>query len=261
MRIRITLNHRNGVKLPINYQYYIQSWIYKVISKADQEFSTWLHDHGYEKDGRKYKLFTFGKLNPARYRIHKQNQLFECQEGPTTLDISFLINDALNHFIFGLFNSEDDVFLGNQKYGAHFQVAQVEVLEQPVFENKMKFRFETGCCIPFQKENDKYPKYLHPLDDSAFSALFFRNLIHKFQSSPITKNAPLPIGKTSISILSTPKSVLVSIKEDDVVKNSKIRGYLFDFEITAPKELIEVGYFSGFGTKGSMGFGLVRTLI
>ena len=260
MRIRITFNHQNGIKIPINYSYYIQSWIYKVISKADSEFATWLHDNGYEKDGRKYKLFTFGRLKPLRYRIHKQSQLFECQEGPTTLDISFLINDALQHFIFGLFNFEQEVYFGNKQNGGYFQLEQVQVLEKPTFSENMKFRFETPCCIPMQKDNEKYPKYLHPTDDSAFSDQFIRNLIKKFQISPTSKNSPLPIGKTALNILSTPKSVLISIKSEDEQKSSKIRGYIFDFEIVAPKELIEIGYFAGFGAKGSIGFGMAVLL-
>lgn len=128
MRIRITLSHKRGIKIPINYSYYIQSWIYKVISKADNDFSTWLHDNGYEKDGRKFKLFTFGRLKPVKYRIHKETQLFECQEGPTTLEISFLIDDALQHFIYGLFNSEQEVYFGNKQNGGSFQLENVQVL-------------------------------------------------------------------------------------------------------------------------------------
>ncbi len=260
MRIRITLNHKNGIKIPINYTYYIQSWIYKVLSKADPTFSKWLHDNGYEKDGRKFKLFTYGRLKPIKYRIHKQSQLFECQEGPTTLDISFLINDTLQHFIFGLFNSEHEVFFGNKQNGANFQLENVQIMELPEFRNNMKLRFETPCCIPMRKENDKYPKYLHPTDDLEFTSLFFKNLLNKFQSSPITKNSVLPIGKTALKILSEPKSVLISIKNDDEQKKSKIRGYTFDFEIIAPKELIEIGYFAGFGTKGSIGFGMTELI-
>lgn len=124
----------------------------------------------------------------------------------------------------------------------------------------MKFRFETPCCIPMRKVDDKYPKYLHPNDDSEFSSLFIRNLLSKYQSSPITKNNPIPIGKTTLKVLSKPKSVLISIKDENEQKRSKVRGYIFDFELTAPKELIEIGYYAGYGTKGSIGFGMAELL-
>jgi CRISPR-associated endoribonuclease Cas6 len=35
----------------------------------------------------------------------------------------------------------------------------------------------------------------------------------------------------------------------------KVRGYLFDFEITAPPQLIKTGYESGFGAMNALGFG------
>ena len=41
---------------------------------------------------------------------------------------------------------------------------------------------------------------------------------------------------------------------------TKIIGYLFDFEITAPPELIRLGMLAGFGGENAMGFGAVKIL-
>lgn len=49
--------------LPFNYQYPVSSWIYKVLSKADKEFATILHELGYKiENGKTFKLFTFSQI-------------------------------------------------------------------------------------------------------------------------------------------------------------------------------------------------------
>lgn len=100
MRIKLTLNHPPNSILPINYAYPISAMIYKMLQKADPVFSQWLHEHGWGEDGKKYKLFTFDKLTPTYFKI--QGDRFILVEGPTYLTLSFLMDEALGHFIQGL---------------------------------------------------------------------------------------------------------------------------------------------------------------
>ncbi len=58
--------------LPLNYQYPLSAWIYKVLARGDRGFAEFLHEQGYKMENQKtFKLFTFSNLRfPANtYRI------------------------------------------------------------------------------------------------------------------------------------------------------------------------------------------------
>ncbi|MCH8568718.1 MAG: hypothetical protein LAT67_10660 [Balneolales bacterium] len=48
MRIKLTITPEGaGNILPINYQYEISAWIYRMIHDGNAEFAAWLHNKGY----------------------------------------------------------------------------------------------------------------------------------------------------------------------------------------------------------------------
>ena len=53
------MNATENIRLPIHYNYLIQSLIYHSL---DEEFAEFLHDQGYEVEKRKFKLFNFSRL-------------------------------------------------------------------------------------------------------------------------------------------------------------------------------------------------------
>ena len=56
----------------------------------------------------------------------------------------------------------------------------------------------------------------------------------------------------TFKLLSAPKARLLHIKQ------TKVKGYLFDFELMAPKDLMRLGFLGGFGEKNSsLGMGMV----
>jgi len=252
MRLQLTLEHRNNSGLPINYQYFISSWIYHTLGRANPEFATWLHEQGYGYGGKQYKLFTFSQLMPQRYDIDKQQGLFICQQSPTTLILSFHLNEAFQHFVVGLFNDQK-FSLGNRDFQVDFSIQSVETLPKPVFTNTTRFHLQKPLCISRDEMGKAQAQYKSP-EDSGYPELLFQNLLRKKQALENTTDNP----KSSISfkdlnfkLLSEPKSQLLHIK------NQKIRGYLFDFEMTAPIELLELGYYGGFGEKNSsLGMGM-----
>ena len=72
MELKITFsNPGNNTVIPIDYQYYLSSWMYKIINDGDAEYATFLHDTGYKvqsttsnddkafESSRVFKLFNF----------------------------------------------------------------------------------------------------------------------------------------------------------------------------------------------------------
>ena len=258
MRLRLTLNHPPNQILPVNYQYLISSLIYRTLGNADSEFAKQLHEHGYDFGGKKYKLFAFSPLRPKWFDLDKRNAAFILAKSPTILELSFYVDKAVQHFVMGLF--KDQKFeLSSGHFGAKFEVVGMEMLSRPQFEKRMRFRLQTPLCVSQKRGGRVHATYLSPEDDG-YVKLLLQNLLRK-QNALIAAPVGGEVDKLDIDfpydfrILSQPKSKLISIK------GSKIRGFLFDFELMATEELMEVGYFSGFGGKNSsLGFGMVKIL-
>lgn len=258
MRLRLTLDHQPRQILPVNYHYLVSSWIYRTLGNADHEFATQLHQQGYDFGGKKYKLFTFSALQPRWFDLNKKERSFILTQAPTILELSFYMDEALQHFVIGLF--KDQRFrLASSNFKADFEVRSIEVLPKPVFQDTMRFHLQTPLCISHDVEGEKYAQYLHP-EDEAFGMLLLQNLVRKqLATTAIPQPAhsldadPLFDLSYNFKILSTPRSKLLSIKD------TKVRGYLFDFELSAPAELLELGFFAGFGEKNSsLGMGMGR---
>ena len=258
MRLRLTLNHQPNQVLPINYQYLISSWIYRTLGNANSEYASRLHNHGYDFGGKKYKLFTFSPLRPKWFDVDKRKATFTLAKSPTVLELSFHIDEAVQHFVMGLF--KDQRFeLSSGNFLARFEVAGIEMLPPPMFEDTMRFRLQTPLCISQNNEDREHATYLSPQADS-YVNLLLKNLLRKQCALTPAGDSEFEAVTTvdfphDFKILSQPRSKLISIK------GTQIRGYLFDFELMAPKELIQVGYFGGMGEKNSsLGFGMVKIL-
>ena len=68
MQFKLTFALSEPLTLPLSYHSALQGMIYHVLSDAP-EFSAFLHDDGYTRNRRAYKLFVFGALE-GPYRVH-----------------------------------------------------------------------------------------------------------------------------------------------------------------------------------------------
>ena len=71
MRIKITCDIGEGIRLPINYNYFLASAIYGFLRESDPEYADFLHQDGYELENRRFKLFTFSQLMAKRREIRE----------------------------------------------------------------------------------------------------------------------------------------------------------------------------------------------
>lgn len=259
MRLLLTLNHQTNQALPINYQWLISSWIYRTLEKASPEFSAWLHEKGFGYQGRQYKLFTFSALSPQRYQIDQKAQAFVLVQPPSTIQLSFYVDEAMQHFIMGLFKGQQ-FSLKSGRFQADFEVSAIEMLAPPPFHEQMRFRLLTPLCVSRQEEGKKYADYLHP-EDEGYGELLIQNLLHKQGAlqqqavGPTYPNAEVDPPCDFRLLSQQPKSKLFTIK------GVSIRGYLFDFELAAPTDLLELGYYAGFGEKNSgLGMGMAGVM-
>ena len=69
MRIKITCDIGEGIRLPINYNYSLSGVIYQFLRESDPEYAQFLHQDGYEVENRRFKLFTFSQLMAKQRKI------------------------------------------------------------------------------------------------------------------------------------------------------------------------------------------------
>lgn len=264
MRFRLILatavKRGNETAIPVNYQYELSSWIYKILNLSNPEFARWLHDSGFINAHRKFKLFTFSNLKPARYQI-KGDRMFIAPE-ETELIISFFLPDAVEHFITGLFKNQH-LRLGDKISSADFIIRQIEKLPDVEFKHHMCFSTISPMIISSNSQRDgKYPQYISPQDDQ-FADLFINNLVAKYMALAeagkigINKQDLQADDRIAFKLNGEPRSKLIKIKAG-TSQETFLRGYHFTFELSAPEELVRIGYYAGFGEKNSLGFGCVE---
>jgi len=255
MRFKITLNRIGRQRmLPMDYQYYLSAWIYKVIGKADPEFSNFLHTEGYATGYKQFKLFNYSPLIFGRPTLWKEKNLFEIRTDQLSLSVSFHLAEAAEKFIIGLFNNQQ-VYVGDQFNGLDLVVSQVERLPEPELKSTMNYRAVSPVVISLKDETDKYAQYLTPADEN-YTELLRQNLWNKYDSIPNIEKLPNDLS-FQFKLKGESKSKLVTMKPY-TPEQSKVRGFVFDFTLTCPVEIHQLIRTTGIGEKNSMGFGWVE---
>jgi CRISPR-associated endoribonuclease Cas6 len=150
--------------------------------------------------------------------------------------------------------------LGDKKSSVGFTVQQIEKLPEVDFTNNMSFRTISPMIISQNtKPEQKYAQYLSP-EEAGYGLLLANNLINKFvalvekghiQANNLPAKDDVPIV---MSMEGKPRQKLIKIKAGNE-SETFLKGFLFSFNLSAPVELMRIGYYGGFGEKNSLGFG------
>ena len=102
-------------------------------------------------------------------------------------------------------------------------------------------------------EGKKHPQYLSP-DEGEYAQRFAQNLLNKHKT--LVEESSYTLDDISFRLIrrGKPYSRLVTMKAF-TPEESKVKGYLYDFELKAPAELLQLGLEAGFGEDNAMGFG------
>ncbi len=258
MRFKLTLSRKGKSKfIPVDYQYFIGAWIYKIIGKADNQLAAFLHGTGYGEGNKKFKFFNYSPLDLRPYLLWIEKQVFELQNDQISFCVSFLIDRVAEGFIKGLFMNQE-VFIGDRFNGADFMVSRIEALPVPMFKETMNYSLKSALVLSV-KEPDNRVLYLSP-DDARYKNCFIKHLAEKFNTVLIARpqlRQEIAVD-TEISfdlkIASRFKSRLHTIKPG-TREQTRVKGFVYDFELTAPVEIHEMAYSAGFGEKNAIGFG------
>jgi len=255
MRFKITLipdKRAFGDRIPLNYQYECSAVIYKILSQSDEAYARWLHDNGFRTDGKQFKLFTFSRLDMAKWK--RQGDSLQLLSDTVEWEISFLPERSTQEFIQGLFK-EQTFELGNRDAKVRFRVQNIELMPSPDFGETMQFECSSPMCLTFKRDDGGYD-YISPTHPMA-AEIIKQNLLNKYKAFTAHDFYPSDFD-FRLKVLNTPKSALIIIKAN-TPQESKMRGFICNFELTAPAGLMKIMYECGIGGKNSLGFGMVRT--
>lgn len=255
MRFKLTLriNRKYGDNLPYNYQYEQSAVIYRILAQADKQYSLWLHENGYSANGAKrFKLFTYSPFIFDRvHSIPKAGCLNIIGEYAVWY-ISFIPEKSTVEFIQGVF-AHKQFTIGNKDCKVAFDIVGVESMPTPSLSEEMIFHTLSPICVKLH-EGEK-TTYLSP-EEPQFTQGLLKGLVSRIGSitgkslNSDTSNFEFTmIGNKS-------KSKLVTIKAK-TPQETKVRGYLCDFKLKAPIELMQIAYEGGIGELCSQGFGFI----
>lgn len=250
-----------GQLLSLSYKYELSAWVYKQIERADSPFADFLHSKGYVLAGKRFKLFTFSDLYVPKYEI--LDDRIKILTSEISFVISFFVDRIAESMIVGAFQEGGTEFqLGDYISQLALRIENIQLLPLTIPDGVLRLKTTSPMVVsrePKVAMGEKYAQYLMP-EDEDFEHYFFQNLLAKYNvAREHGLIAATDIGaKCSFRLLSKrPKSRKITVKAHQP-DETQIRGCLFDFELEAPKALIELGLLSGFGVSNAMGFGSTR---
>lgn len=235
MEIRLTFQAVDEVVLPLNYNRYIQGAIYDLLSNQP-EYSSFLHNKGYENGSLKFRLFTFGALK-GKYKIANKNILFGEK---IYLEIRSISDEFIRILMKALYKRGSIILNGQSLLLTEALIGRYIVL-------KTRVQIETVSPIVISKTLESgFRRYYSP-EDAEFAVLANDNFIKKYYAF----YKELPAGDITLTYIDGSTRHVVT-----KYKQTIINAYHGHFILEGNENSIQFLYDTGLGSKNAQGFGL-----
>ncbi|MGN1126014.1 MAG: CRISPR-associated endoribonuclease Cas6 [Ruminococcus sp.] len=233
MQIQIQLEPQKQLFVPFNYNYQLQSAIYRKLSEIGA--SDFWHDKGFG-DVNKFKAFSFGSLK-GRYEVQNNKILFEN-------NVSFEVRSPIFEFCDDL-QRAIELFPRFRLFDTELRVTNATIFNKHINKNKVFFSTDTPITV-YSGEDNGFTRYYTP-DDEEFYIGICNNFENKFEAicrKPAEKIMLRPAGEF--------RKVVTRYKQ------TWITAYRGRLEVQASPESLEFLYNTGMGGKNSQGFGFLK---
>lgn len=235
------------LSLPIQYNAILQGALLKWLD--DESYQKFIHDEGFSKGNRVYKLYSFSKLFGKYHMDYKVKQITFTDE--VHLYISSYDKRYLDYLIQNIIHARP-LILGKRELA----LSGLSVVEEPlnVGEDGMaSCQIQTLSPITVastleSKEGIKKTYYYGPMEKE-FSLLVQSNLVNKYmayyQEEPKDKSFSIsPLNRYTKESITWYKKFL-------------IKGWSGKFILKGSREMMEMALNAGIGSRNSIGYGCI----
>lgn len=235
----------------MNYNYLLQSYIYKSISAA---LALQLHDEGWQYGKRRFKMFTFSQLRAARserfFSVASSSQPQKQHirlSSPCWFSLSSPMEQMLQELAQNLLKDTEARLDSNM-----LQLTSVALLPSltllPNEVNMMSVHTLSPITV-YKTDETHHTTYFSP-HDAAFAAYVRENARRKFTA--YFGREPDLTGFDMVPMEERDHTVTIDFK------GTMIRGYSGRFRLLGTGELLRFLYDAGIGSKNSEGFGMIE---
>ncbi len=256
MRYKFTLKLVDPLRntLPVNYQFEMGSWFYRMINNPEGTFYRSLVSAGYVKNGEPFRHFVFSHLMVPDRKIEADRLVIQSEK--VGLIFSMIPDEAMVPMVVENFLNTT-FLLGDRISQVSFKVDSVERLPDPEFTGKMTFRTLSPLHLTQKIPGRKNELFLSP-GEAEYQELFYVNLHRKFSLLNGYNHPHDPLaGKFKLRSPVARKGITI---QSDTAGQTKLIGYQLRFRLQADPGLIRAGYYLGFGERNYLGFGCCENL-
>lgn len=251
MRYKLTLKLVDPLRnvLPVNYQYELGSWFFRMMNSQVSALFSCLVASGYAQEEVPFRNFVFSHLMVPDRKIEGDRLLIQSEQ--IGLIFSTIPDEALAPLVTAHFQGSR-FLLGDRKSQVNFSVEKVQQLPEPEFTDKMTFKTLSPLHLTMKINGRKNELFLSP-ETSGYARFFFENLHQKFKLLNGFDHPHDPLaGKFKLRSPVTQKGITIQTGNP---AQTKLIGYQLRFRLQADPALLRAGYYLGFGEKNHLGFG------
>lgn len=239
MKYQLTFQCRYPVSLPVQYNKILQAVLLKWM--GDEEYSTFLHDEGYQHNKRIFKPYTFSNLmgeyqyNPTNHRITFQNEI--------RLYLSFYTEES-HPLILKNVAARKPIELSGQ----NLEFIDCAIVHETYTDCLVKTVSPITIHSTLETKDGKKKTYYYSPMESEFSSMIRDNLLRKYMALYERK----------------PKddSFWIQVKNSRQLRPANmyynkfvIRGWNGLFYLKGSEELIRLALLGGVGARNGIGMG------
>ncbi len=247
MHLKITFDAPGQVELPVNYGHLIQGMIYH--GMENPLLGRYLHEHGFQLEKRRFKLFSFSRLMGQKTRFDQVKKKL-IMTPPLQLIICSPIPFILQELGTG-FLRQGQVHIGSAK----LIVKEISTAQPRVKTDSVHVRMLSPMTIYStlpSSSGRKYTYYFSPFEPR-FGELVGANLLKKHL---------LIHGSPPISEEFSIRPLRVTEKDHKITryKGFIVKGWMGIYELRGDPSLLETALAAGLGAKNSQGYGCCSLL-
>ena len=244
MQFILTFRIERELILPIGYHHILQGFIYNCIQNYS-EYSEFLHNDGYRKEGQSFKLFVFSLIK-GHFCLKNKNIIFDDY-------IQFEVRSPVQIFCEIFYQSireRKSFFLNEQRVF----LEGFEVREDIIKKTEITVSFLSPVCVsvPFCEGDKQRNNYLNPKEPE-FNYRLNQNFKNKYEAATGRK----PSG--SVFLLPIDKEIYkkyVTKFQNHIYITAWNGNFLLKGDIPALQFLYE----TGLGAHNSQGFGMFKVI-